>query len=53
MKGRGKINLTIDLLMFLTFTLIGGIGFLIKYTLPPGRELILKFGKNTKLFFWG
>jgi len=53
MKGRGKINLTIDLLMFLTFTLIGGIGFLMKYTLPLGRELILKFGENSKLFFLG
>lgn len=53
MKDRGKINLVIDLLMFIDFALIGGIGFLIKYTLPPGRERILKYGENTELFFLG
>jgi hypothetical protein len=53
MKNRGKINLTIDLLMFLALAFIAGIGFLIKYILPPGRERILKFGENIELVFLG
>jgi len=53
MKDRGKINLIIALLMFLNFALICGIGLLIKYTLPPGRERMSEFGSNTKMFFLG
>jgi hypothetical protein len=53
MKDRGKINLTIDLLLLIALAFIAGIGFLIKYTLPPGRENILKYGESTKLLFLG
>jgi len=53
MKNRGKTNLTIDLLMFLALAFVAGIGFLIKYVLPPGRERILKFGTNIELVFLG
>lgn len=53
MRLRDKINLLIDLLLTLALTFIAGIGFLIKYILPPGRERILKYGDNKDLFFLG
>lgn len=53
MRLRDKINLLIDLLLTLALTFIAGIGFLIKYILPPGRERILKYGANKDLFFLG
>jgi len=53
MKNRGKINLIVDLLMLLALALIAGIGFLIKYTLPPGREVVKRYGINTDLVFLG
>jgi hypothetical protein len=53
MKLRDKINLLIDLLLFVALVGISGIGFLIKYTLPPGREKILKYGDNREFFFLG
>lgn len=53
MKVREKINLTIDLLLFVALVFIAGIGFLIKYTLPPGRERILKYGDNRELYLLG
>ncbi len=53
MRLHDKINLLIDLLLTLALALIAGIGFLIKYILPPGRERILKYGDNTELAFLG
>ena len=53
MRLRDKINLLIDLLLTLALALIAGIGFLVKYILPPGRERILKYGDNQDLFFLG
>jgi len=53
MRLRDKINLLIDLLLTLALALIAGIGLLIKYILPPGRERILKYGENKDLFFLG
>jgi hypothetical protein len=53
MKVREKINLIVDLLLTLALGIIAGIGFLIKYTLPPGRERILKYGENKDLVFLG
>lgn len=53
MRIRDKFNLLIDLLLTLALALIAGIGFLIKYILPPGRERILKYGDNKDLFFLG
>ncbi|MBU4267976.1 MAG: DUF4405 domain-containing protein [Acidobacteria bacterium] len=53
MKVREKINLFIDLLLTLALTLIAGIGLLIKYTLPSGRERIIKYGDNRELSFLG
>ena len=53
MKVREKINLIVDLLLTLALGIIAGIGFLIKYTLPPGRDRILKYGENKDLVFLG
>ena len=53
MKNRGTLNLVIDAVMFLGLAFIAGIGFLMKYTLPPGREKILKYGENAQLYFLG
>jgi hypothetical protein len=53
MRIRDKFNLLIDLLLTLALALITGIGFLIKYILPPGRERILRYGDNKDLFFLG
>ncbi|MBN2345254.1 MAG: DUF4405 domain-containing protein [Candidatus Aminicenantes bacterium] len=53
MRLRDKINLIVDLLLTLSLALIAGIGLLIKYTLPPGRERILKFGDNLDMVFLG
>jgi hypothetical protein len=53
MRLRDKINLLIDLLLALALAFIAGIGFLIKYILPPGREKILKYGDNKDFFFLG
>lgn len=53
MNDRGKINFIIDLLMFLNFALIAGIGLLMKFTLPPGRERIAEFGSTDQLLFLG
>jgi len=53
MRTHDKFNLLIDLLLTLALALIAGIGFLIKYILPPGRERILKYGDNKDLFFLG
>jgi len=53
MKIRGSLNYVIDILMLIALGFIAGVGFLMKYTLPPGREQILKYGGNTNLSFLG
>jgi len=53
MNNRGTLNLVIDAVMFLALAFIAGVGFLMKYTLPPGREKILKYGENVQLYFLG
>ncbi len=53
MKNRGTINLVIDLLMLLVMAALSGIGFLMKYILPSGRDKILHSGGNRDLLFWG
>lgn len=52
-KNRWNWNLVIDGLMLVDMALIAGIGFLMKYTLPPGRERVLRYGENTDLYFLG
>ena len=48
-----RLNLVIDILLFLTMMLISGIGFLNKYTLPPGKERWEIFERNVDLFWLG
>jgi uncharacterized membrane protein len=51
--NRSKLNLIIDGLMFLAMAAIAGLGFLIKYVMPPGPEKIVKYGRNVTLLFLG
>ena len=44
-----KLNFVIDALMFLTLMAMAGLGFLMKYTLPPGRVLRATYGSNLNL----
>lgn len=53
LKNRNNLNLLIDVLLFVVLAVLAGIGWLMKYTLPPGRERILKYGENRELFFLG
>jgi len=53
MKNRNNLNLFIDVLLTVTLAVLAGIGWLLKYTLPPGRDRILKTGENRELFFLG
>jgi len=50
---KSKINFVIDALMFLCMAAIIGIGFLMKFSLIPGKERYLKYGKNVELFLSG
>jgi hypothetical protein len=50
---RSKLNFVIDALMFLTLMAIAGLGFLMKYILPPGREVMLRYGRNVELTWLG
>lgn len=52
-KDKSKLNLGIDLIMFLLMMPIAGIGILIKYVLIPGYERNLIYDANTDLSFWG
>jgi hypothetical protein len=48
-----KLNFIIDALMFLVLMALAGLGFLMKYTLPPGREVWAKYGRNVDLTWLG
>jgi hypothetical protein len=48
-----KINFVIDALMFLCLMAIAGLGFLMKYILPPGREVWRIYGRNLDLTWLG
>ncbi len=50
---RPNLNLVIDALMFLTMMAMAGLGFLMKYVLLPGRESLMKYGRNVRLAFFG
>ena len=53
MKKKPKINFIIDALMFLLMAAMGGIGFLMKYTLIPGSERWKVYEKNVELYLFG
>jgi hypothetical protein len=48
-----KLNFIIDFLMFLCLMAMAGLGFLMKYALPPGRQAWVKYGRNVDLTWLG
>ncbi len=48
-----KLTFVIDALMFLCLMAMAGLGFLMKYTLPPGRAVWAKYGRNLELSWLG
>jgi hypothetical protein len=46
-----KLNFVIDALMFLCLMALAGLGFLMKFALPSGREAWAKYGSNLQ-FSW-
>jgi len=52
-SDKPRINFIIDLAMLIVFAALIGVGLLIKFTLIPGQERWLVFGRNFELTFWG
>ena len=50
---RSKFSFVIDALMFLGIMALAGLGFLMKYILPPGREVVARYGRNLNLTWLG
>jgi hypothetical protein len=50
---KSKLNFIIDSLMFLCLMAMAGLGFLMKYVLPPGRDVMAKYGRNLYLSWLG
>ena len=50
---RADINFILNALLFLSLSVITGIGLLIKYNLVPGSQRRLIYGGNVDLFFLG
>ena len=48
---KSKLNFVIDALMFLCLMAMAGLGFLMKYPLPSGRDSWAKYGSNLQ-FSW-
>lgn len=48
-----KLNFIIDATMFLCLMAMAGLGFLMKYSLPPGREVQAQYGRNLYLSWLG
>ncbi len=48
---KAKLNFVIDALMFLCLMAMAGLGFLMKYFLPSGRDAWAKYGSNLQ-FSW-
>ncbi|NBC82957.1 MAG: DUF4405 domain-containing protein [Bacteroidetes bacterium] len=51
--NKSKLNLTIDMIMFVVLMGIAGIGFLMKYVLIPGFKRNEVYGRNVDLYFRG
>lgn len=49
--NKSKLNLNIDIIMFVVLMAIAGIGFMIKYVLVPGFKRTEIYGKNVELYF--
>jgi len=52
-QDKSKLNLSIDIILFLLMMPIVGIGLLIKYVLIPGVDRNKLYGNNVDLEFWG
>lgn len=52
-SDRSRINITIDIILFILLALMTGIGLLIKYILISGEERNLRYGGGFDLTFWG
>lgn len=50
---KSKLNLLIDALMFLAMAAIGGIGFLMKWVLPPGPDRLARYGRSVEMSWLG
>jgi len=48
-----KLNFIIDAAMFLCLMALAGLGFLMKYVLPSGRDAWAKYGSNLQLSWLG
>lgn len=48
-----KLNFVIDATMFFCLMAMAGLGFLMKYILPPGREVAARYGRNLYLSWLG
>lgn len=53
MAGKARINFIVDALMLLVGSLLAGTGFLMKYTLIPGFQRPVVYGRNVELFLFG
>lgn len=51
--NKSKFTFLIDICLFVCIMLIASIGFLINYTLIPGKESVQVYDKNVNLFLWG
>ena len=51
--NKPKLNLSIDILMFVVMIPIVGIGFLIKYVLVRGFKRNDIYGRDVELYYWG
>ena len=51
--NKPKLNFIINALMFLCLMAMAGLGFLMKYILPPGREVMARYDRNLYLTWLG
>ena len=51
--NKSKLTFVIDALMFLCLMAMAGLGFLMKYIMPPGRVLWEEYGSNPELTWLG
>jgi LysM repeat protein len=52
-ENKSKINLSIDIIMFMLLIPVAGIGFLMKYVIVSGTERNIIYGNNVDLEFIG
>ena len=50
---KAKLNLIIDAVMMLVMAALAGVGFLMDLVLIPGRERVLRYGRDVELYLLG